>query len=244
MRGLWRYSRLLLFTAVFAFAGVSTVFAQPSSSSNYQVVETEFGATTQDESCSGEYCAKVSIGDLLAGDSVSGGSTATFGSITGTDPLLEVIIEQGESNLGDLSTETTGTKTMIIKVRSYLTDGYVLQITGDPPSYNGHTLAALTTPTASDPGTEQFGLNVVANTEPNIGADPVQIPDGETSFGEVEDDYNTPNLFKYDNGDVIARSTEASGRTDYTISIIVNISSTTPAGHYSGDFSAVIVPLF
>lgn len=230
--------------AVVAFVGVGTAFAQ-SSSTNYEIVETEFGASTRDESCSGQYCATVSIGgDPSTGDSASAGTTATFGAITGIEPLLEMIVEQGESNLGDLSTLSTGTKTMIVKVRSYLSDGYILQINGDAPGHDGHTINTLSTPTASSPGTEQFGLNLVNNSEPDIGTDPVQIPDAQTSFGFADDDYNTPNLFMFSSGDEVARSNTASGQTEYTVSIIVNISSTTPAGNYSGDFSAVVVPLY
>lgn len=245
MRGILRYSRPIVFATLVAFVGVGTAFAQSSESSNYQVVETEFGASTREESCSGQYCATVSIGgDPSTGDSASAGSTATFGPITGIDPLLEVIVEQGESNLGDLSTLSPGTKTMLVKVRSYLSDGYVLQIAGEAPSNGVHSLNTLTTPTASDPGTEQFGLNLANNTNPDIGAAPAQFPDAQTSFGFADDDYSTPDLFMFSSGDEVARSETASGRTEYTVSIIVNISNTTPAGDYSGDFSAVVIPLF
>ena len=224
------------------FAG--TTFAVTSSSNNYQVTETQFSSGTSVKSCSGSYCAKVSIGDTAVGSAGSASNTAKFGSITNSDPLLEVIVEAGASNLGVLTSETTATKITTVKIRNYLSGGYVLQIIGEPPKFDGHSLRTSNTPEQSVPGTEQFGINAAANTNPAVGADAVQVPDPQTSFGIVQDNYKTPNLFMFSSGDVVAKSTTASGQTDYTISMIVNISSGTPAGHYSGDFSAVVIPVY
>jgi hypothetical protein len=240
---LWNSVRLALLSVALVASGASTVLAESSSSANYQVTETQFNAGTMD-ACSTQYCARASIGDATSGETKSPVSTATFGSVTSSDPLLEVIVDPGVTNLGTLDTEHTATKTTIVRIRNYLSNGYILQIVGDPPKYNGHSLATPSTPTASSAGTEQFGINAVANTSPNIGADPVQVPSGEFSFGEADDSYDNPNLFKYTNGDVVARSLKSSGRTDYTISFIVNISNATPAGHYTGDFSAVVIPVY
>lgn len=178
------------------------------------------------------------------GKSKSTGSTAQFGTVTDSEPLLEVIVDPGDSNLGVLSAESTAYKTTSIRIRSYLSSGYTLQIVGNPPKYGGHTLNAPSTPTSALPGTEQFGINAVANTTPNVGADPLQVPSSQTSFGVVGDDYKTPNKFKYVSGDEVARSDSESGETNYTISMIVNVANNTPAGHYSGDFSAVVVPVY
>lgn len=226
-------------------SGAAPVMAETSNSSSYQVSEMQFGSGSTLESCSEQYCARTSIGDMTSGGgSSSAGGTATFGPIADTEPLLEVIVDPGESNLGDLTTERTATKTMTVRIRNYLSDGYMLQIVGTPPKYGNHTLNTPSTPTASSPGTEQFAINAAANTSPNVGAGPVQVPSNQLSFGVVDDDYQTPNLFKYVSGDVVARSLSESGRTDYTISMIVNISNSTPAGHYTGDFSAVVIPVF
>jgi len=242
-----RVSVMLL--AAFLLLGLNINVTNPtlavtSSSSNYQVTETQFNAGSSLQSCSGQYCAKTSIGDTAVGEAEGSAVTAQFGPITNSDPLLEVIVEAGESNLGVLTTETTATKITTVRIRNYLSGGYVLQIVGDPPKYNGHPLSTNTTPTASTKGKEQFGINLAANTSPNIGAGPVQVPSEQTSFGVVAQDYRTANLFMFNSGDVVARSTTSSGQTDYTISMIVNISSATPAGHYSGDFSAVVIPAY
>lgn len=240
------YVKTMLLVVLFLGVGTGTALATTSSSTNYQVMETQFNAGTMMNSCSGQYCAQASIGDMTTGNASSPGeSTAMFGTTpTDSEPLLEVIVDAGESKLGLLSTEQTATKTTTVRVRSYLSDGYTLQIVGDPPKYGEHTLKTPTVPTESRPGTEQFAINAVANTSPSVGAAPVQLPSDQTSFGIVEDDYLTPNLFKYVDGDVVASSRTESGRTDFTISMIVNISNTTPAGHFTGEFSAVVIPIF
>lgn len=244
-RRLWYYTKFLLLTVVIISNGsVNTVDALTSNSSNYQVTETEFGSSMIESSCSDQYCAKASIGDMNTGSSKSSVSTAHFGSLTEGSPLLDVIVDPGISNLGVLGAEKTSTKTTIVRVRTYLSSGYTMQIIGNPPKYGDHNLSTSNTPVDSTPGTEQFGINAAANTTPSVGAGPVQVPSTQTSFGIVNDDYATPNKFKFTSGDVVAHSNSESGQTDYTISMIVNVSNQTPAGHYSGDFSAVIIPVY
>ncbi len=244
-RELWRCAKFVLLAVAVIACSAPAAMAETSSSAHYQVSETEFGATSNQQSCSGQYCARASIGDMTeGGDSKSLTSTAKFGSVTDSNPLLEVIVDPGISNLGNLSAESTAYKTTTVRVRSYLSDGYTLQVVGSPPKFGSHTLSTLTSPTAATPGTEQFGINATANTAPTVGADPLQVPSGQTSFGVVNDDYKMQNKFKYVNGDVVAHSNTESGRTDYTISMIVNISNATPAGHYTGDFSVVVIPAY
>jgi hypothetical protein len=236
----------VLFLAAVILVGTSpmTYAETPSTSPNYQLSESQFNGGSAYESCSEQYCAKVSIGDI-ADNGVAPSSSAGFATIPqDSEPLLEVIVDAGVSTLGVLDTQTTGSKTMTVRIRNYLSGGYTLQITGNPPKYSGHTLKTFNEPTASQAGTEQFGINVVANSVPNVGADPIQIPSAQTSFGQVTEKYKIANWFKYTSGDVVARSATESGRTDYTVSMIVNISNATPAGQYTGDFSAVVVPVF
>lgn len=235
---------IALFAGVVSLLGVGTAYATTSNSSSYQMTEAQFGSGSTLESCSGQYCAQASIGDLGAGRSSSPVSTAAFGQVPEGDPLLEVIVDQGISDLGVLSSEKTSTKTMTVRIRNYLSDGYTLQIVGDAPKFKGHTLKTASTPVASQAGVEQFGINAVANTTPKVGLDPLQVPSDLFSFGVVNENYGAPNLFKYKSGDTVARSDSESGRTDYTISMIVNVSNSTPAGHYSGDFAAVVIPVF
>ena len=245
IRSIQRYGVYAALTIVLAGCCGQFAFADKSSSSHYQIVQSEFGSGSADQNCSAAYCARTSVDAGAGGSAVGDTKAAQFGNITtNSEPLLEVIVDSGASDLGTFTADHVSSKTMTISIRNYLSNGYVLQLMGDPPKYSGHILHAPSTPATSAPGTEQFGINAVKNTSPNIGADPVQVPSSQFSFGTIADDYKTPNKFMYTNGDVIAKSKSASGETDYTISMMINISNSTPAGKYSGDFSAVVIPIY
>lgn len=220
------------------------LFATTATSPNFEASETEFGAGAALNSCSGQYCAQASIG-AIGGESSSQNFTASF-STTDDDeePLLELIIEPGKSNLGKLDIDRTATRTMLLHVNSHNAGGYIVQVTGAPPKYNDYSLATPIESIASLQGTEQFGINVVANTSPEVGANPVMLPDETPLTGVVLPKYDMPNKFSYVDGDIVARADMQSSKIRYTISMIVNVSGNTPAGHYSGDFSALVTPDF
>ncbi len=223
------------------------VRATTTNSPNYEASETQFGAGAALESCSGLYCAQASIG-AIGGESSSPNFTAAFTTLNTDDeePALEMLIETGEANLGKIDIDRTATRTMLVHVRSHFAGGYILQIVGTPPSFEGYALATPIEPIASLIGVEQFAINAVANTTPVLGGSPVSTQDGESTevTGVVLPKYSTPNLFAYADGDAVARSTSESSQIRYTISMIVNVAGTTPAGHYSGDFAAIITPEF
>ena len=246
-QGLWRYgvgTLSLAFLVIGVAVGVTTgtAFAVDSSSNNYQITEWQFGSGGSLDSCSQEYCAQATIGDQ---ETPASADTPEFGEVVTDEPALEVIIVPGESNLGTLSTERTATKTTEVKIRNNFEGGYTLQVVGDAPKYGDHILNTPATPTASRMGTEQFAINLTVNTTPGVGSLPIQVQnkEGEENiFGEPTENYRTPNMFMYQNGGTIAQSVTQMGQTHYTISMIVNIANTTPAGHYSGDLSLFIVP--
>lgn len=245
-QGLVRGVTLALLVAAAILGGAHTVQAETYKSPNYQMTESDFTSMSSRQNCSAAYCAKASIGNMSGGNAKTPAGSAAFGPTptVDSDPLLEVIVDPGVSNLGDLTTDRTAFKTMTVRVRTHLSSGYVLQVTGSPPKYEGHTLATPAIPTSSMMGTEQFGINAVANTDPVVGANAKQVPSSQTSFGVVNPNYNQANKFMYQSGDDVARSDSESGRTDYTISMIINVANTTPAGHFTGDFAAVVIPLY
>lgn len=234
---------LAVFAVVFAIGG--TVSATSSShSAHYKITETQIGAGSVLNDCSASYCSKISVGDLVVGSGKSDLYSAQFGSNTSATPLLEVITQAGVQNLGVLSTERTASATVSIKVRTYLSGGYSMFISGNPPSQGTHTLTTTSAPETSRPGVEQFGVNLAKNTTPNIGVDPVQVPSDQISFGRPAVDYAYPDNFKYVPGQTVASSSSSTGETDYTLSMVINISDSTPDGHYHGSLSAVVVPVF
>lgn len=239
-----QYGFVTALALVVSLGFVGTATALQSSSTNYTVNESQFGAGSSTNDCSTSYCAKTSVGDTASGRANSTSYGAEFGGNTTDEPLLEIIVEGGNQDLGVLDSTTTGTASMVVKIRNYLSNGYSLQISGGAPSQGTHTLAAMTTQSTSHQGAEQFGINLAKNTSPDIGAEPVQVPSDTFAFGQVADGYSDPDLFMYNSNDIVASSTRSSGQTVYTLSMILNVSNTTPGGRYQSNFSAVVAASF
>lgn len=215
--------------------------AQPTSSPNFEINEDFIGGTGSPESSSDNYSARDAGGGALAGESEGGDYQVDAGPVTSDEPTLSFYVSNPNVNLGSLSTSITSTGTANFSALNYTSYGYVVQVVGDPPDNGQHILTGISSPATSTIGTEQFGINLVANTSPSVGTDPVQYPDNTFGFGQASVDYSSANNFKYVPGDVISQATESSGRTDYTISFIANVSNNTPGGSYSGSQTLVLV---
>jgi hypothetical protein len=227
----------------------SPVFAQYSSS-HYQINESFFGAGGELEDTSPHYMAKTAAGELGVDRSASTNFQAYAGFNTTDTPLLEVVVSGGIFDMGYLDENNPKAITTFFTVRNYLSSGYTVSLSGTPPvnrDGNNHMLTALTTPTASNPGQEQFGVNLVANNISPIGpfgAAPQQLPDSTFGFGQPTADYNTANLFKFVDNDVIANSPKSSGVTSFTLSTMANITKHTLAGYYGTALYVNVVPTF
>jgi hypothetical protein len=224
------------------FAGTSVVLAAQTSSPHYELNEVEFGAGGQLNASSPHYQAQQNLGPTTTGTFKSASYWAEAGYLTPNVPFLQMSVTPANINLGDLNTASAATGTATFSVRAYTDSGYVVETMNDPPvQEDGKTLHALLSPTASQAGTEQFGINLVqnlttcANPAPaNFGTNPVPIPNSSYATGQAASGYNTCGLFKYSKGDVIAEtSSNGWGETDYTISYIANISTVTYAGKYN-----------
>jgi hypothetical protein len=136
-------------------------------------------------------------------------------------------------SFGAFSAGTTAVATATFGVVDYTSYGYIVQIVGTPPTRGTHALPGMSTTGPSQAGTEQFGINLVANTSPgSFGANPDH---GQFGVGSAASNYDTPNNYRFVNGETIASAPKSSGQTIYTISYIVNVNSISPAGAYTGD---------
>lgn len=244
-----RWRRELLLSGVSLLALI--IWAGPiahaqSSSTNYKVEESFFGTGGELDASSTNYRAKQSAGELVVGNSASANYQFQGGFNTSDEPLLEVAVNGGTYDMGNLDMSSTGAVTASFTVRNYLSSGYVVQLNGTPPtdSVSGHTLDAMAAAASSTPGTEQFGVNLVDNGNPDIGSNPAQVPDNTYSFGTAVAGYDTANLFKFVDGDTIAMSPKSSGQTNYALSIIANVARATPSGQYGGHLSLQVIPTF
>lgn len=237
---MWRRQihKFISLTVVIICAAQAPALAQTSNSSNYRVDEYQFGTGANNDLNSANYNANASVGSLGVGRSSSTNYDSEAGFITPSEPFLELFVNNSTIDLGNLDTTATGSGQGVFWVRTYLSSAYVVQTMSQPPtSEGGKILNAKSTLGAPITGTEEFGINLVDNATPNIGANPLNVPDNSFADGTVETGYNTPDQFKYGVGDIIAHSAatagnQAVGRTDYTISYIANVSSITPAGTY------------
>ncbi len=238
----WRKSgrilaALLLLTLTI---GGTKVLAQEAST-NYRIDESFIGPGGLLESNSSSYGTSLgTIGDTGTGESRSANNRAQSGFTTTDEPRLAFTISNSAVNLGSLSTGTTATTTSNFSVLNYTSYGYAVHVTGTPPSSGSHTLTGMASTGPSQVGVEQFGINLRANTSPTtFGADPVQVPSTDFSYGEAASGYATPDNYRYVAGETIAQSTQSSGQTDYTISYIANISNATAGGSYSGQLRLI-----
>lgn len=217
-----------------------------SSSTNYKVEESFFGTGGELDASSTNYRARQSAGETTVGNSASANYQFQGGFNTTDVPLLEVAVNGGTYDMGDLDISKTGAVTATFAIRSYLSSGYVVYLNGNPPTdpISGHTLAAMSSAAGSTPGTEQFGVNLADNGNPDIGSNPAQVPDSTYSFGTAVAGYDTSNLFKFVDGDAIAMSPKSSGQTNYALSIIANVARSTPSGSYGGHLNVQVVPSF
>jgi hypothetical protein len=235
---------LAVATSCLLLLACAPVSAESSNSTNYQVQNVQFGAGGSNNSCSSSYCAQSAIGDTTAGTANSKNYQVQFEPNPSGKPLMEVETIGGQQDLGYLDVSRTSTASDLVKVLNYSGSGYSVEITGNPPGQGAHDLDPLTAPSSAHVGAEQFGINLVANTDPVVGSNPVDTSSSDSTIGYPTPNYSTPNLFMYKNGDYVAGSSGSYGEADYTVSMIVDISNATPTGHYSGDFNTVIVPSY
>ncbi len=158
-------------------------------------------------------------------------------------PVLNFSLGSTTCDLGVLSASETQFCTHTMSAASNAASGYVISYIPTTTLTSGaNTITAMASQTASVLGSEQFGLNLKANTAAgsftsgNFGAD----PSGGT--GVAMTGYEIADQFKFDvTGDDIAQTTGASNTTTYTASFIANIASTTDAGAYTATLTYTIV---
>ncbi len=228
------------------------VYAQ-SSSSNYSVEESAFSSGSG-SGASASYSAQVSAGDLGIGSAYSTSYGAYAGPISPNEEYLEMVVTAASIDLdtpsaaaGLLSDTETAIGSGVFYVRAYINGSYSVVTMSQPPTNeSGDTINPLAAATASSAGTEQFGINLVANTSPSIGANPVPQPNSTYANGQAASGYDTVNQFRYNVGDTIAQNggSPAWGQTNFTVSYIANISSITESGYYTMPHDLIAVPTF
>lgn len=133
------------------------------------------------------------------------------------------------TDMGELSPTSTLTAQSQMAVGTNATGGFAITANGAPMSAGTKIIPSLDQPTVSQQGQDQFGINLVANTEPAIGND----PEGEWANAVESDDYGQPDKYLFRSGDIVAFSPNVSLMKKFTVSYIVNSSPNLKAGVYT-----------
>jgi hypothetical protein len=130
--------------------------------------------------------------------------------------------------------------------------GYAITVNGVTLTSGSNTITAMSAATTGTHGLSQFGMNLVANTlstsNPIVGSNVAPAANGTNYKGQAVAPYNTPDTFKFVTGNIIADSYNGgAGGTDaqiFTISYIVNVPGSQPAGTYTSTLTYICTPTF
>lgn len=145
------------------------------------------------------------------------------------NPTLTFTVDLTTCNLGTLTATSTGSCSHTMTAASNATSGYSISYIASATltSPASDTITAMSAATSSQ-GTEQFGLNLVDNATPNVGANP------SGGSGAAAAPYATADNFTFNaSGATVATTTGPSATTTFTVSYIANIDSATEAGLYT-----------
>jgi hypothetical protein len=137
-------------------------------------------------------------------------------------------------DLGGLSSNRTSSGQSQMGIATNGKNGYSISVTGTTLTSGNNTIPALTADSAPRTGVSQFGINLRKNANPSVGANPTG---GGT--GAPTANYDQPNLYKYGDGDVVATNASVEEYRQYTVSYVVDISKSQPAGIYASTFTYV-----
>jgi len=130
--------------------------------------------------------------------------------------------------------------------------GYSITVNGPTMTSGSNTISAMGTSTAGVRGTSQFGLNLKANTvatsTPAVGTEVAPAANGSNYKGQAATDYSTVDDFKFATGDSVANSANGgAGGTDaqiHTVSYVVNVPGSQPAGTYTSTLTYICTATF
>ncbi len=141
-------------------------------------------------------------------------------------------------NLGTFSSNSTATGTTQFLVGTNANFGYVVTLNGNTLTSGNDVIAALSTSGSSQKGQSQFGMNLRANSNPPVGSDPAG------GSGSPTANYGTPNIFRFNNGEIVASNSTVSDIQIYTASYIVNIGGGQAPGVYNTTLTYVATATF
>lgn len=196
------------------------------------------------------YATTDGTGSFTDNGAVAYAMNAAFNILTNVPPFLQICAavtvaadcssSGGDRiSLGNLSTNSAKAGTSQFAAGTNSISGYTVFVQGTTMTSGNNTINTLSTKTPSFPGNNQFGINLRNNSVPNVGND----LSGSGSAVPMPN-YNTPNQFKYLNGEAITQSTLPSNYNRMTVSYIININGSQPPGVYASTFTYLATATF
>jgi hypothetical protein len=197
-------------------------------------------------------------------------STATQIELSGTMPE-SLVFCAGETisttlSVPDCSTATPGaiafnqlfsptdtaTATSQMAASTNAGSGYAISVNGPTLTSGANTITGMGSPAVITHGVSQFGMNLKANTTATstvaIGSEVAAAANGTNFRGQAVTGYNTVDTFKFTTGDIVADSASGgAGGSDaqiFTVSYIVNVPGSQPAGTYTSTLTYICTPTF
>jgi hypothetical protein len=130
--------------------------------------------------------------------------------------------------MGELSASGANTGYSQMLVATNAGQGFVVSVIGTPPTSGNNVIQAMAASDTSHPGNNQFGVNLTANNAPGVG----QAPAGPGTSMPVAA-YNTPNVFRFINGDTLVSTNTTSDYRKFTVSYLINRRADQPPGVYN-----------
>lgn len=140
---------------------------------------------------------------------------------------------------GNLDPENGHSATSQFGVATNALGGYIVTVNGNTMTAGNKKIESLSAPTAYATGEPQFGINLRANSGPALGQDVTGA-----GIGVVNPDYDSPDLFKYQDGDTVASAVTGSLFNTYTVTYIVNLPEDQPSGIYNTTLAYICTASF
>jgi hypothetical protein len=198
----------------------------------------------------GSFSSSDGSGPLIDKGAVAFAVQSTFSVNTFVPPFLKLCVGisvapdcsliTGDSiDLGDLSSQHANAGQSQFATGTNDPNGYVIFALGNTMTSGNNTISALAAPSASFPGTQQFGINLRANLLPAVGQDPIGLGTGAPAAN-----YNVPNRFMFNSGDTITSSPLTTDYNRMTVSYLVNVPNKQPPGVYATTITYVATVQF
>ena len=146
----------------------------------------------------------------------------------------------------------TATATSQMAASTNAGSGYNVTVNGPTLTSGSNTVSGMGASTTGIRGTSQFGLNLRSNTvatsTPAVGTEVAPVANGTNYRGQAITGYNGVDNFKFTTGDSVANSANGGpGGSDaqiFTLSYIVNVPGSQPAGTYTTTLTYICTPTF